>query len=175
VLISLSAADQRADYPMTSALSAEHNLLHSRAKLVLAVFSSIGLGSFTAAIVYVILLVAFKSSINDSTYHLQWVWRLLFGIGLIPLSITLYFRLTMPESKPYVKCGYHLPPRGLSLITSRCRRGDLAQEGWQAWPARAIPGFPRVLLRVEARKGPLCCLHVLVSFVSAVRLTYDYP
>ncbi|KIW97786.1 uncharacterized protein Z519_01370 [Cladophialophora bantiana CBS 173.52] len=96
------------DYPMTSALSAEHNPLRSRAKLVLAVFASIGLGGMTVGIVYLVLLAAFKSSVNDNIYHLQWVWRLLFGIGLIPLIITLYFRLTMPESKPYRQCEYPL-------------------------------------------------------------------
>ncbi|OAL26213.1 hypothetical protein AYO22_04391 [Fonsecaea multimorphosa] len=89
------------DYPMTSSLSAEHNPMHSRAKLVLTVFASIGLGGMTSGIVYLVLLAAFKSSVNDNIYHLQWVWRLLFGIGLVPLIITLYFRLTMPESKPY--------------------------------------------------------------------------
>ncbi|KAJ9610245.1 hypothetical protein H2200_005022 [Cladophialophora chaetospira] len=91
------------DYPMTSALSAEHNPLRSRAVLVLTVFASIGLGGFSAGITYLVLLAAFQSSVNDDIYHLQRVWRLLFGIGLIPLIITLYFRLTMPESKPYTK------------------------------------------------------------------------
>lgn len=89
---------------MTSALSAEHNPLRSRAKLVLTVFASIGLGGMSAGVVYMILLAAFKSSVNENLYHLQWVWRLLFGIGLVPLIITLYFRLTMPESKPYQQC-----------------------------------------------------------------------
>lgn len=89
---------------MTSSLSAEHNPAGSRAKLVLTVFSSIGLGAMTAGIVYVVLLAAFKSSIQDNIYHLNWVWRLLFGIGLVPLIMTLYFRLTMPESKPYLQC-----------------------------------------------------------------------
>ncbi|KIV79366.1 hypothetical protein PV11_06929 [Exophiala sideris] len=91
------------DYPMSSSLSAEHSPIGSRAKMVLAVFSCIGLGSMTSAIVYVILLAAFKSSVNENIHHLQWVWRLLFGLGLVPLIITLYFRLTMPESKPYEK------------------------------------------------------------------------
>ncbi|KIX03320.1 uncharacterized protein Z518_06872 [Rhinocladiella mackenziei CBS 650.93] len=89
------------DYPMTSALSAEQNPLGSRAKLVLTVFASIGLGAMSSGIIYLILLAAFKSSVKEDIYHLQWVWRLLFGIGLVPLILTLYFRLTMPESKPY--------------------------------------------------------------------------
>ncbi|KAK7892529.1 hypothetical protein LTR67_007626 [Exophiala xenobiotica] len=89
------------DYPMTSSLSAEHTPIGSRAKLVTTVFSCIGTGSMTSSIVYLVLLAAFKSAINENIYHLQWVWRLLFGLGLIPLAVTLYFRLTMPESKPY--------------------------------------------------------------------------
>lgn len=86
---------------MTSSLSAEHNPTGSRAKLVLTIFANLGLGSFAAAIVYLILLAAFKGSIHDDINHLQWVWRLLFGIGLVPLILTLYARLTMKESKPY--------------------------------------------------------------------------
>lgn len=75
----------------------------SRAKLVLTVFSCIGLGVFTSGIVYLILLAAFKGAVEDDIDHLQWVWRLLFGIGLIPLVLTLYARLTMRESVPYEK------------------------------------------------------------------------
>ena len=86
---------------MTSSLSAEYNPTGSRAKLVLTVFASIGLGSFSAGIVYVILLAGFKDAIIRDINHLQWVWRLLFGIGLVPLILTLYARLTMKESKPY--------------------------------------------------------------------------
>lgn len=88
---------------MTSSISAEHNPFGSRAKLVLTVFSCIGLGSFSAGIVYIILLSAFKSSIHSNIHHLQWVWRLLFGTGLVPLILTLYARLVMKESKPYEK------------------------------------------------------------------------
>jgi PHS family inorganic phosphate transporter-like MFS transporter len=95
-----------ADYPMTSSLSAEHTPIGSRAKLVTTVFSCIGTGSMTSSIVYLVLLAAFKSAINENIYHLQWVWRLLFGLGLIPLAVTLYFRLTMPESKPYEQCRF---------------------------------------------------------------------
>lgn len=89
---------------MTSAFSAEQNLFKSRAKLILTVFSFIGLGSTTAAVVFVVLLAAFKDSVNDDLYHLQWVWRLLLGVGLVPLILTVYARFVMPESKPYEKC-----------------------------------------------------------------------
>lgn len=92
-----------ADYPMSSSLSAEKTPLGTRAKMVLSVFSNIGLGAITSSIVYLILLVAFKSSILHNINRLEWVWRLLLGIGLVPAACTLYARLTMKESKPYEK------------------------------------------------------------------------
>ncbi|KAF2671402.1 MFS general substrate transporter [Microthyrium microscopicum] len=90
-----------ADYPMSSSLSAEKTALGSRAVLVLTVFSCIGAGAMASSIVYLILLSAFKSSILHDINHLEWVWRLLLGIGIIPAALTLYARLTMKESKPY--------------------------------------------------------------------------
>lgn len=51
----------------------------------------------------VILLGAFHSAIDNNINRLQWVWRLLFGIGIVPLLATLYARLTMRESTPYEK------------------------------------------------------------------------
>jgi PHS family inorganic phosphate transporter-like MFS transporter len=89
---------------MSSSLSAENTPIGSRAVLVLTVFSCIGLGAITSSIVYLILLSAFKSSIEHNINHLEWVWRLLLGIGVIPAALTLYARLTMKESKPYEKC-----------------------------------------------------------------------
>ena len=100
---------------MTSTLSAEHDSEGSRAKLVLTVFASIGLGGMAAGIVYVILLAAFKSSVEHNVYHLQWVWRLLLGIGLIPAIFTLYARLRMRETKVYEKCEFCSP-----LVPSHC-------------------------------------------------------
>jgi hypothetical protein len=92
------------DYPMSSSLSAEVAPMGSRAKMVLSVFSCIGLGAITSSIVYVILLTAFKGAIHQDIAHLEWVWRLLLGIGLVPCALTLYARLTMKETKPYEKC-----------------------------------------------------------------------
>ncbi|KKK12546.1 hypothetical protein P175DRAFT_0525229 [Aspergillus ochraceoroseus IBT 24754] len=90
-----------ADYPLSSSLSAEHSPLGSRAVQVLTVFSNIGLGNFSASIVFLVLLRAFKGAIASDLYHLQWVWRLHLGIGIIPAALTLYARLTIGETAPY--------------------------------------------------------------------------
>lgn len=89
---------------MSASLSAEKAPVVSRAVLVLTVFSGIGLGAFTSSIIYLILLSAFKSSIEKNINHLEWVWRLLLGFGIIPAALTLYARLTIRETEPYEKC-----------------------------------------------------------------------
>jgi PHS family inorganic phosphate transporter-like MFS transporter len=98
------AAHLYLDYPMTSTLSAEHRIMGSRARLIIGVFSFLGLGSLAAGIVFLVLLMAFKSAIESNINRLEWVWRLLLGLGIIPVAITLYFRLTMRETKPYQTC-----------------------------------------------------------------------
>lgn len=50
-----------------------------------------------------LLLTAFTSSVEVDLYHLQWVWRLLLGIGLVPCAPTLYARLRIRETRPYRK------------------------------------------------------------------------
>jgi PHS family inorganic phosphate transporter-like MFS transporter len=77
---------------MSATLSSENNPVKSRAVLV------------SASIVYLVLIVAFKSAIENNIDRVQWVWRLLLGIGIIPAAATLYGRLRMKETVPYQKC-----------------------------------------------------------------------
>jgi PHS family inorganic phosphate transporter-like MFS transporter len=70
----------------------------------LTVFSNIGLGNMAASIVFLVLLKAFQGSISANVAHLEWVWRLLLGIGIIPAVFTLYARLTIAETLPYKQC-----------------------------------------------------------------------
>ncbi|KIW04761.1 hypothetical protein, variant 2 [Verruconis gallopava] len=89
------------DYPMSSALAAEKAPIGSRAVMVLIVFSCIGLGAITSSIVYLILLTAFKSSIDHDINNLEYVWRLLLGLGIVPCAMTVYARLKIKETLPY--------------------------------------------------------------------------
>ncbi|OQD81297.1 hypothetical protein PENANT_c028G09114 [Penicillium antarcticum] len=90
-----------ADYPLSSSLSAEKSPFGSRAVQVLTVFSNIGLGNIAASIVFLVLLKAFEGAVSNDLNHLEWVWRLLLGIGIIPALFTLYARLTISETVPY--------------------------------------------------------------------------
>ena len=94
---------------MSSTLAAEKPPIGTRAMLVLTVFSSIGLGYMIASIVFLILLAAFHGSINANVNHVEWVWRLLLSLGIIPCALTLYARLTIKETDPYRQCRFGPP------------------------------------------------------------------
>jgi PHS family inorganic phosphate transporter-like MFS transporter len=65
-------------------------------------FSSQGYGQLAAALVALASLAAFKKQIiNDPAgyaHHLDFVWRLVIGLGAVPGALALYFRLTLPET-----------------------------------------------------------------------------
>lgn len=74
--------------------------------MIAAVFAMQGFGILSAAIVSVITLPAFRSSIVtddpvQNTDNIDYVWRIVLGVGAIPGLIALYFRLTIPETPRY--------------------------------------------------------------------------
>ena len=54
------------------------------------------------ALVGLILVVAYKNSILHDDFanlhHVDYIWRILIGLGIIPGCLALYFRLTIPET-----------------------------------------------------------------------------
>ena len=59
-------------------------------------------GHLAAALVAFIIVEAYKTSLlnDDPTVlaHVDFMWRLLIGLGCVPGAIALYFRLTIPET-----------------------------------------------------------------------------
>jgi PHS family inorganic phosphate transporter-like MFS transporter len=66
-----------------------------------AVFAMQGIGILLAALVAVITMLIFRTSIKHDPLMLDYVWRLIVGFGCIPACIALYYRLTIPESPRY--------------------------------------------------------------------------
>ncbi|KAJ1851866.1 hypothetical protein LPJ76_005837 [Coemansia sp. RSA 638] len=66
-----------------------------------AVFACQGFGNVLAPIVGIIVTACFKSAIDDDVRNLDYVWRLIIGLGCIPGVATLYWRLTMEDSKRF--------------------------------------------------------------------------
>ncbi|KDQ19246.1 hypothetical protein BOTBODRAFT_27830 [Botryobasidium botryosum FD-172 SS1] len=90
------------DYPLSAVITSEFASTRIRGRMMTAVFAMQGFGNFAAALVSLIVVAAFKTSIlNDPTYyahHVDFCWRLLIGLGCVPGCVALYFRLTIPET-----------------------------------------------------------------------------
>ncbi|KAJ1730904.1 hypothetical protein LPJ72_004235 [Coemansia sp. Benny D160-2] len=86
------------DYPLAATITSEYADERSRGKMMAAVFAFQGLGNVSASIVAIIVLACFKSAIQSDVYTLDYVWRICLGFGAIPGAVSLYWRLTMPES-----------------------------------------------------------------------------
>ncbi|KAF8318363.1 phosphate permease [Clavulina sp. PMI_390] len=92
------------DYPLSSVITSEFAATRIRGRMMTAVFSAQGWGQFSAALVSVIIMAAYKDDIVNGPANTPGVdrcWRLLIGIGCIPGVIALYFRLTIPETPRY--------------------------------------------------------------------------
>ncbi|WVO19846.1 phosphate:H+ symporter [Cryptococcus decagattii] len=93
------------DYPVSSVITSEFAARKIRGRMMAAVFSAQGWGNFACAIVAVIVVAAYQSSIKsqplDDLKAVDQAWRLIIGIGCVPAVIALYFRLTIPETPRY--------------------------------------------------------------------------
>jgi MFS transporter, PHS family, inorganic phosphate transporter len=96
------------DYPMSSTLSAENTLSLTRGMLISSVFVMLGFGSLVASVVFLILVRAFEHSVEVNPKHFEWIWRLLLGVVIVPGLFTLYARLTMKETKPFMNYVVHV-------------------------------------------------------------------
>ncbi|BGP40377.1 hypothetical protein JCM10449v2_004339 [Rhodotorula kratochvilovae] len=90
------------DYPLSATITSEFAATRIRGRMMTATFWSQGWGQLAAAIVAVVSLSAFKKQILndpvDDARHLDFVWRLVIGLGAVPGAVALYFRLTLPET-----------------------------------------------------------------------------
>ena len=91
------------DYPLSAVISSEFASTRIRGRLMTAVFANQGWGQFSAALVAYIVLAAYKTPLlTEDTptqlNHVDYMWRLLIGLGCVPGCIALYFRLTIPET-----------------------------------------------------------------------------
>ncbi|KAG2190782.1 hypothetical protein INT46_001822 [Mucor plumbeus] len=89
------------DYPLSSVITAEFATTKHRGAMMSAVFAMQGIGQVTAGIVGLVVTAAFKSAIEYDQSYLDYVWRIVIGIGAIPGVCALYYRLTIPETPRY--------------------------------------------------------------------------
>jgi len=71
-------------------------------RMLAAGFAIFALGLLSAGIVSVVVLAAFRDSINQDSRNLDYVWRIIIGFGAIPAIIALFFRLSIRETPRYL-------------------------------------------------------------------------
>ncbi|KAF9577908.1 Inorganic phosphate transporter pho84 [Lunasporangiospora selenospora] len=90
------------DYPLSAVITSEFATTNRRGAMMAAVFAMQGFGYLTTGIVAIILLLGFRSLIEDDPRNLDYVWRCLIGLGCVPALVAVYFRLTIPETPRFV-------------------------------------------------------------------------
>ncbi|KAJ6454314.1 phosphate permease [Mycena vulgaris] len=109
------------DYPLSATISSEFASTRIRGRMMTAVFAAQGWGNFAASLCATIITIGFKDAVGkdfpadnctcDVTIipralcsspslfnHVDYMWRLLIGLGCVPAALALYFRLTIPET-----------------------------------------------------------------------------
>ena len=91
------------DYPMSASVVSDRANLQRRGTLLSFIFAMQGWGNFMGGIVTLIVLSCFKTGLKEHHNYGQFnaVWRVMFGVILVPCFITLYQRLTLPESTKF--------------------------------------------------------------------------
>ncbi|KAH9245196.1 hypothetical protein BASA81_017336 [Batrachochytrium salamandrivorans] len=89
------------DYPMSAIITSEFANVKHRGMMMAAVFAMQGIGILIGGIVTVITLAAFETLLRKDILMLDYVWRIMFGFGVIPAIVAIYFRMTIPETPRY--------------------------------------------------------------------------
>ncbi|ORE08843.1 phosphate:H+ symporter [Rhizopus microsporus var. microsporus] len=89
------------DYPLSSVITAEFATTRHRGAMMAAVFAMQGIGQVTASLVGMVVTAAYKSAIEADQMYLDYVWRIVIGLGAVPAVCALYYRLTIPETPRY--------------------------------------------------------------------------
>uniref|UniRef100_K3WG08 Major facilitator superfamily (MFS) profile domain-containing protein n=1 Tax=Globisporangium ultimum (strain ATCC 200006 / CBS 805.95 / DAOM BR144) TaxID=431595 RepID=K3WG08_GLOUD len=92
------------EYPLAAASTAEDaTSVPDRNRRVALTFSLQGVGSLTASILGNLLVQALADGPKgtNSKERLEIVWRLLFGLGVIPACIVCYYRITAEETEAF--------------------------------------------------------------------------
>ena len=89
------------DYPLSSVITSEFATTKRRGAMMAAVFAMQGFGQVAASLVGLIATAAAQNAIHENQQNLDYVWRVVIGIGALPGVIALYYRLTIPETPRY--------------------------------------------------------------------------
>ncbi|PIA15543.1 MFS general substrate transporter [Coemansia reversa NRRL 1564] len=106
------------DYPLTATIVSEYASPKNRGKLMAGVFAWQGFGNVLTPIVSIIVTACFASKIDADVLYLDYVWRIIIGVGCIPGVATLYWHLTMADSTRFQNIQVTNNPSNIDSIDS---------------------------------------------------------
>lgn len=87
------------DYPLSATIMSEYASAKWRGSFLAAVFAMQGLGIVSGAIIGVVVTKCFEHAItHKSILYLDYVWRIIIGLGCVPAVLTIYLRNKLPET-----------------------------------------------------------------------------
>lgn len=94
------------DYPLSAVITAEFSSTRYRGGIIAAVFAMQGLGQLAAALMTLVVVVAYKDQLQpvesvaactgQCTKTADKMWRIIIAFGGVPGWFALYYRLTIP-------------------------------------------------------------------------------
>jgi PHS family inorganic phosphate transporter-like MFS transporter len=126
------------DYPLSAVITAEFSSTQYRGGIIAAVFAMQGLGQLAAALMTLIVVVAYKDHLQpvasvaactgQCTMVVDKMWRIIIAFGGVPGWFALYYRLTIPGEQYRVDSQNGADKyRNTSLhfrCAVRCREGE---------------------------------------------------
>ena len=126
--------------PFTAAIASEWSSRHNRGALVASVFAMQGFGILTASIVALCVAAAMKGAIIADVLNLDYAWRIMLGMGVIPALATMYLREQMPETPAYRR--EQAAKKAEAEAAAGAREGGKAGNGSNIIPAAALNAAP---------------------------------
>ena len=90
------------DVTIAGVVASEFAHTQRRGHFLAAVFTAQGIGMIFACGLAALILACFGPSIHNDPFMLDYVWRIQFGIALVPTLASLILRLSLPETPRYL-------------------------------------------------------------------------
>ncbi len=89
------------DYPLSAVITSEFASTRHRGAMIASVFAMQGFGIVAVCLMTIMWLAIFRGLIYQDQDNLDYVWRIVIGIGGLPAIACIYFRFKITETPRY--------------------------------------------------------------------------